>query len=70
VIGHGDRNPPSVSRTTIAGVPEPAAPRAQLHTAIRAGCPATIEDARHDPWITRGLALDLAGRPFYWGDRL
>jgi hypothetical protein len=51
-------------------VPEPAAPRAQLHTAIRAGCPATIEDARHDPWITRGLALDLAGRPFYWGDRL
>jgi histidine ammonia-lyase len=38
------------------------APLAALHAAIRAECPATIEDDRHDQRITRCLALYRAGQ--------
>jgi histidine ammonia-lyase len=38
------------------------APLAQLHAAIRAECPATLEDDRHDQRITRCLELYRAGR--------
>jgi histidine ammonia-lyase len=38
------------------------APLAQLHAAIRAECPATFEDDRHDQRITRCLELYRAGR--------
>jgi hypothetical protein len=33
-----------------------------LHAAIRADCPATVEDQRHDQLITRCLGLYRAGR--------
>jgi len=36
-------------------------PLAALHAAIRAGCPATIEDRRHDELIARCLELYRAG---------
>jgi histidine ammonia-lyase len=38
------------------------APLAALHAAIRAECPATVEDERHDQQITRCLELYRAGR--------
>ena len=37
-------------------------PLAALHAAIRAECPATVEDDRHDQRITRCLELYRAGR--------
>jgi histidine ammonia-lyase len=37
-------------------------PLRALHTAIRADCPATVEDQRHDQLITRCLGLYRAGR--------